>query len=149
MKDVPIGPEWYIVELVMEIIVEGSTLNVVHRNLVLIREFAAEEAYKKAIRLGIKAETSYNNPDDRLVQIKFRGISKLDALYEDPEDEAELTFEENIGVSAEVIKSWIPPKNKLGVFVLPRPGRKHNPDYRSKAIIEKAISDVLRGSDGD
>jgi hypothetical protein len=144
MGHVPKGSQWYIGELIMEITVAEAARNVVHRNLVLIRADSPDEAYNKALSFGQKAQTSYLNPQDRLVQTRFRGVSKLDVMYEDLEDGAELTFEEQVGVPKEAIEQSIPPKEKLRVFVPPRPGRRHDPDYRSKGVMEMAINSISR-----
>jgi hypothetical protein len=135
--------EGYIAELVMEITVFGASRNVIHRNIVLIRACDPHEAYEKATQLGFKGETSYKNPDKQSVAIKFRGISKLDATYEEIGDRAELTFEEQVGVSNEEIERLIQPKEKLRVFVPPQPGRKHDPDCRSKQVMELAIDRAI------
>ena len=142
MGHIPKHAEWYLAELVEEITVLGAERNVVHRNLVLIRADSPDQAYNKAIYFGHKAETSYENPEGRLVQIRFRGVSKLDVMYEDLEDGAELTFEEQVGISFDEIEKCIPPKDQLHVFVPPKPGRKHDPDYRSKAVIEMVFDQL-------
>lgn len=139
MADGSENEQWYTSDLVMEISVSGSMRNVVHRNLVLIRAGSADEAYGKALRLGQEAETSYENPAGQLVQIRFRGVSKLDSMYEELGDGAELTFTEYVGVSPEEIEAWIPPREQLGVFIPPAPGRKHDPDYRSRTVIEMVL----------
>jgi hypothetical protein len=139
MGHVPTGSQWYIAELVMEITVAKAARNVVHKNLVLVRADTPREAHRKAVGLGKKAETSYRNPKNRLVRIRFCGISKLDVMYEDLEDGAELTFEEHVGVTPKDIRRLIPPKERLQVFIPPRPGREHDPDYRSGAVIKMAI----------
>jgi hypothetical protein len=133
------GSEWYIGELIMEITVLGAERNVVHKNMVLIRADSPEQAYEKATHLGHNAETSYENPKGQPVRISFRGIATLESMYEELEDGAELTFEERVGVPLEELDRWIPPKEQLGVFVAPRPGREHDPDYRSKAVVEMAV----------
>jgi hypothetical protein len=124
---------------VIEITVAEALRNVVHKNLVLVRADTPDEAHRKAIGLGQKSETSYRNPKDRLVHIRFRGVSKLDVMYEDLEDGAELTFEKHVGVVPEDIEQMIPPKERLQVFIAPTPGREHDPDYRSKAVIKMAV----------
>jgi len=138
--------QWYLSELVMEITVSGARRNVVHRNLVLIRADSPEQAYKKAIELGQKAESSYDNPKGQQVKHTFRGVAKLEEMYEDPEDGAELTFEEYVGISSEEIGKWIPAKEKLQVFVPPRPGSEHDPDYRSRKVMAVA-GDMLSRRD--
>ena len=132
MEHIPTDAEWYVADLVMEITVSGTTRNAVHRNLTLIRADSPREAYEKALHFGRKAETSYDNPQGELVTIEFRGVAQLHALLEDFYDGGELTFEERIGVSPEEIGRMIPPKEQLRAFVSPKPGRKHDPDYRYK-----------------
>lgn len=139
MGHIPSDAEWYIAELVMEITVSGAAINIVHRDSMLIHAHSPNEAYDKALALGKIGETEYINPKDQQVQIRFRGISKLDVIYEPLEDGAELYFEEQRGVSEADMQKLIPPKEKLEVFTPPKPGREHDPDYRSKAVIEEAV----------
>jgi Domain of unknown function (DUF4288) len=142
MRRVQTDPRWYLAELVMEITVSGAARNVVHRNLVLVRAISGEEAYDKAVFLGHKAETGYENPKGQQVRITFRGIRRLEETYEELEDGAELTFEEFVGVSPDEIDSWIPPREQLTVFVPPKPGREHDPDYRSADVMRMAVEEL-------
>jgi hypothetical protein len=139
MGYIPADAEWYLADLVMEITIHGASSNVVHRNLTLIRASLPEEAYQKAQNIGHGSETSYHNPKGQLVEIRYRGIAKLDVIGEPLEDGAELTFEEMIGLSSPDIQRMIPPKDRLDVFVSATPGRERNPDYRSQAIIDQAL----------
>jgi hypothetical protein len=138
MGHIPQDAEWYIADLVMEITVHGASANVVHRNLTLIHAKSPEEAYEKAQKVGNTSETSYDNPKGQLVEISFRGIAKLDVICEQLEDGAELAFEELIGISPQEIQRMIPPKDRLDVFVEPTPGKVRDPDYRSRAIVDRA-----------
>jgi len=139
MGHIPEDAEWYIAELIEEITVHGSKRNVVHRNLVLINARSPQEAYDKALRTGQNGETEYENPKDQLVRIRFRGISKLDVIYEPLEDGSELAYERQVEVSEAEIQRMIPPKEELAVFTAPSPGKEHDPDYRSKAVVEEAL----------
>ena len=139
MGHIPADAEWYIAELVMEIAVHGSACNVVHQNLVLVRAKLPEEAFQKACQFGQNSETEYINPKEQQVQIRFRGISKLDVVYEPLEDGAELCFEEQRGISEEKIQHLIPPKERLAAFTPPTPGKAYEPDYRSKSVMEEAV----------
>jgi hypothetical protein len=139
MGHIPGDTEWYIADLVMEITVLGAERNVVHRNLTLIRARLPEEAYQKAQKIGCESETSYQNRKGQLVKINFRGIAKLDAIYESFEDGAELIFEELIGVTSQDIQSMIPAKEKLNAFIAPTPDRERDPDYGSQAITDLAL----------
>ncbi len=139
MGHIPHDTEWFTADLIMEIIVHGSEKNVVHRNLRLIRAKLPEEAYEKATKVGRASETSYQNPMGQRVEIHFRGIAKLDAIYEPLEDGAEIAFEELTGISEEEILSMIPPKNRLDAFIPPTPGMKRDPNYSSQAVVEQAL----------
>jgi hypothetical protein len=140
MGYIPQDCQWYIADLVMEITVRGASSNVLHRNLTLIQANSPEEAYEKGMRFGYDGETSYINPKEQLVEVRFRGIAKLDVIYDSLEDGAELLFEERVGVSSEEIQRLIPKKEQLDVFVPPTPGRERDPDYRSKAVVDQALA---------
>jgi hypothetical protein len=139
MGYIPSDAEWYIAEVVMEITVHGARRNALHRNLVLINAHSPQEAYDKALRIGQNGETEYENLKDQLVEIRFRGISKLDVVYEPLEDGAELAFEEQLGVPESEIQRMIPPKEALDAFTAPSPGKERDPDYRSKGVVEEAV----------
>ena len=78
MSEVREVGEWYVAELIMEITVRGATRNAIHLNLVLVKALSPEEAYEKAVRFGQEAETSYDNPLGQPVEIRFRGVARLD-----------------------------------------------------------------------
>jgi hypothetical protein len=137
MGNIPDDTEWFVAELVMEITVQGSSRNVVHRNLTLVHAAEAEAAYQRALSWGYKAEVSYKNPKGQLVEIKFRGVSRLDVVIDPLEDGTELVFEEFVGVPPEEIERWIRPKEQLEAFKKPSLSRTFDPDYRSKAILDK------------
>jgi hypothetical protein len=147
MGHIPVDAGWYIADLLMEITVQGASRNVIHRNLTLIRANLPEEAYLKAEKIGREGETSYHNPKGQIVEIRYRGIVKLDVVHEPLEDGAELAFEELIGLSEQDIKGMIPPKEKLDIFILPMPGKERDPDYRSQDIIDEAVR--MSRQDGD
>ena len=56
MGDIPENAKWYLADIVQEITVEDDPHNVVHTNLVLIRADSPEEAYQKAMELGLAGE---------------------------------------------------------------------------------------------
>ncbi len=133
----------------MEITVDGESSNVVHRNLFLIRAESADHAYEKAILLGRDSEASYTNPRGRDVTQRFRGVSKLDGLIDgDPDDGAELSFEEFRDVSPTEISNWIPSKENLRAFRGPDSRREFSPDYRSKDALLRA-AELLRDEPSD
>jgi hypothetical protein len=138
---IPDDAEWFVAELIMEITVAGADRNVVHRDLVLISAKRPESAYERALDLGQQGEVSYENPKGQSVQIKFRGISRLDVVSDPLEDGSELTFEELVDVSEDEILRWIPPKSNLEAFRPPPPfgiSRK-DPDYSSRVVIDKVM----------
>lgn len=144
MGHIPEDTEWYIAVVLMEITVHGARSNVLHRNLILVRATSPEEAYAKAIRNGKNGETAYTNSKNQPVEIRFRGVSQLDAVYEPIEDGAELGFEEQIDIPESEIQAMIPPKEELRVFIAPNPGQDKDPDYRSKAVVENALKMLKR-----
>jgi len=144
MGYIPEDAEWYLAELVMEITVHGGRCNVIHRNLTLINAHSPDEAYSRAIRVGQEGETRYKNPKDQLVEIRFRGISRLNVVYEPLEDGSELLFEEELSLTEFEIQRMIPAKRDLAVFTPPRPGEEHDPDYRSKAVMQEAVNLVKK-----
>jgi hypothetical protein len=139
MGYIPVDAEWYIAEMVMEIPVHGARRNVLHRNLILLKARSPQEAYDKAIQTGQDGQTTHTNPKNQLVEIRFRGISKPDVVYDAIEDGAGLTYEELLGVPETQIQQMIPPKEKLEAFIPPNPGQEHDPDYRSKEVMEEAV----------
>jgi hypothetical protein len=137
MGYIPEGSEWFVAELVMEITVRGATRNIVHRNLTLIAATDPETAYQKALSWGQKGEVSYDNPSGHLVEIRFKGLSRLDVVIDPLADGAELTFQESIGVTREEIARWVLPKERLEAFKKPLISRSFDPDYRSSVILDR------------
>jgi hypothetical protein len=132
------SPGWYVAELVEEITVSGDARNVLHRNLVLVRAATPEEAYAKATNFGLQSEVTYENPLGQKVDTRFHGIAQLDVMYDEPEDGAEVTFVEVIGVPEQEVRSWIPTKERLRAFLPPE--RSSGPSYSSREILEEAKS---------
>src|SRR5688572_10012616 len=89
MSYIPDSAIWYIAEIVEEISVESDPRNVIHRNMVLIHDNSAEEAYSKALEHGKHAETSYQNPEGKRFCIRFRGLRDLMVVHDDLEHGAE------------------------------------------------------------
>jgi hypothetical protein len=136
MAYIPDNAKWYLATLVEEIVVEGDSRNVVHKNLVLVLADCPERAYDSAMELGKKSEVSYENPDGRPVRIKFRGLSELNVVYDELEHGAELHFEELLGVSEEQIEALLRRREDLAVFrpITPSTG----PDYSSRQVLQDA-----------
>ena len=118
-----------------EIRVEGERRNVVHTNCTLIRADSPEQAYKKAIALGKRGNTRYENVNGKKVTIRFRGLRELNVIHDELDHGAEISFDRNVGVSEKRIESWIPPKQRLGVFAPIQPSE--GPDYASAEVIRK------------
>jgi uncharacterized protein DUF4288 len=137
--------EWFVAEIVMEITIAGTARNVVHRNLVLLRADSAAQAYDKAIRLGHESETSYQNPEGRLVTHRFAGLSKLEEVPWGLEDGSELTFDESVGVPQEEIESWLRPKGELAAFRPPRRRPQDDTDYSSAEVLDLVTRTINRG----
>lgn len=62
MAYIPENAKWYVAELVEEITVVGEPLNVVHKNLVLVRAGSPQEAYDKALALGREGRSPIRTP---------------------------------------------------------------------------------------
>jgi hypothetical protein len=139
MGFIPKDARWYLADIVLEHRVEGESLNVVHINTHLIEASSPEEAYSKALRLGQEGEMEYQNTDDQLVQVLFRGLRELNVIHEELEDGAELMYSERLGVSEEQLQEWNRPKEKLAVF-RPIPESRKHPNYmpeRFKFFLEE------------
>jgi hypothetical protein len=130
--------------LIEEITVEGDSQNVVHKNYVLVRAEFPEEAYEKAQDLGKSSDVSYDNPKGSLVQIKFRGLSELNVVYDQLEHGAELHYDELLGLSEERVGALLRPKKDLAAFkpVSPSAG----PDYSSRDVLEDAKQIIERAA---
>jgi hypothetical protein len=135
MAYIPVGAKWFLSELVMVITVEGEVRNVVHKNLVLVSASTPEDAHARALALGRSSEARYDNPAGKVVQIAFRGVSKLLVIYEELEHGSELLYEEQIGLSDGEIDALIPAKELLAVFRPIEPSS--GPDYQSKEVLEE------------
>jgi hypothetical protein len=137
MAYIPKGAEWYVAEIVQEIIVEGDARNVVHRNLILINAHSPDEAYDRAINLGREGESEYQNPAGQKVVIKFRGLGALSVVHDQLEHGAELRYIEDTSVSETKITELVKTKEQLSVFQDRQPTQ--GPDYACKEIVDEAL----------
>jgi len=135
MGYIPPDAKWYLADIVFEIIIEGDPTSVVHTNTVLVRADSPEEAYQKAVDLGVGGEQSYHNLAGQKVRFQFRGLRDLNVIHDELEHGAELIYSEELGMSEHSIQKWITPKRELGVFRPITPSRA--PDYRSSEVMEK------------
>jgi hypothetical protein len=145
MAYIPEGTKWYLATLIEEITVEGENLNVVHKNLVLVRADSPEQSYEKAIELGVQSEMNYDNPQGKRVEVRFKGLNDLVVVYEELEHGAELRYEEIIGLAKDEVQRLVRRKEDLSVFrpITPTKG----PDYSSAEVLDEA-SKLIRRSDG-
>ena len=133
MGYIPKGAEWFLAELIQELIVEGDEHNIVWRNLTLVRAVSPEEAFEKAMSLGSAGDTEYRNSDGALVTTRFRGISFLDVIHDPLEHGAELLFRSDVGLSEEQIVKLVHRKEELEAFQPARP--LDGPDVASADVL--------------
>src|ERR1700694_4086353 len=137
MGYVPDDAKWFLAQLIIEISVEDDPHNVIHRNTVLVEAGTPEVAYTRALELGQAMENSYENIDDKLVTLTFRGLRKLDVIYDKLEHGAEIFYSEDIGVSEEQIQMMLSRKENLSVFEpYVFPDRSETPNYGAKSVAE-------------
>ena len=138
MGYIPSDAEWFIGQLILEIIVEGDPRNVVHVNTTLIKASSSEEAYSKALQFGQKSETQYENMTGHRVDIRFKGLAMLDVIDEGLQDGSEIMFRQFTNLNQEALSDLIVPKERLAAFTPPQqiPG----PDYRAKYVVELALN---------
>jgi hypothetical protein len=144
MGYVPQDAEWYIAELVQELVVADDPRNVVWRNLTLVHASSPDDAYEKAQSLGSAGDTEYLNPAGKLVTTRFRGISFMDVVHDPLEHGAELLFYSQTQVPEEDVAKLLRTKEELELF---RPIRRGDgPDVASEDIVREAesISGVRR-----
>ena|ERR1039458_646115 len=146
MAYIPENAKWYLAAMIEEITVEGDSRSVTHKNYILIRADSPENAFEKAQELGKTSEVSYENPNGRLVHIRFKGLSQLNIIYDELEDGAEIHYEEFLGLSEEQIQALLCSKEELAVFrpISPSMG----PDYSSRQVLEDVKHLLDRTSDG-
>jgi len=134
MGYVPADARWFLADLVVEIRVEGDPDNVVHVNTVLVRADSAEEAYTKALELGVSEESRYDNPEGKAVSISFRGLGALGVIHDELEHGTELIYTEEIGLDESEVARLISPKDSLWVFRDREPSA--GPNYMPKDIMD-------------
>ena len=107
MGYIPESAKWYLADIVQEITVEGDPRNVVHTNLVLVRADSPEDAYQKALELGIAGDQSYENPYGKRVTFRFRGLHDLNVIHDELEHGAELIYREHFDLDESAIREWV------------------------------------------
>jgi hypothetical protein len=142
MAFIPKDATWYIAQVVLELIVENESRNVIHINYLLVKASSPDDAYEKALRLGHEHESEYVNSGNQRVKIFFRGLKNLDIVYDHLEHGAELLFEERVGVDEKDLAALTQPKERLSVFQ-PIEGSR-GPDYGSQSVRLEAIKMTSR-----
>jgi hypothetical protein len=134
MGSIPRGSRWYIAGLVLEHTIEGDRRNVVHVNSHLVEADSPEEAYRKAVALGLAGVIEYANTEGRRVCVAFRGLRDLDVIHDDLGDGAELFYEKTVGVAEDDLRRWLKAKPDLGAF-LPRCPETTGPNIMPEEIM--------------
>ncbi|HXE52826.1 MAG TPA: DUF4288 domain-containing protein [Tepidisphaeraceae bacterium] len=135
MAYIPPNAKWYLADLVEQIRVEGDSRIVVHVNTLLVRADSPEQAYEEAIRLGRENEQEYENGDNKLVRITFRGLRDLNVIHDELEHGAELAYSEDVVGSEQEVQSLVRNRSDLAIFAERHPSAA--PNYVAKWIIEK------------
>lgn len=143
MAYIPRNAEWYVAEIINEIVVEGDVRNVVHKNLTLVHASSPDEAYARAVELGQQGISEYQNPAGKKVVIKFRGLGALNVVYDTIEHGTELRYTEDVSMPEQKITELIRAKEQLSVFKEIEPST--GPDYACKEIVKEAYQ--LMGRD--
>lgn len=116
MTFIPKAAKWYIADIVLEFVIEDDSRNVVHVNTMLMKATSPEDAYNKAMELGKSEETEYPNSDAKKVTVRFRGLRDLNVIHDELNHGAELSFEEEVGVSESAIRERVRDKSNLALF---------------------------------
>ena len=142
--------QWYIAEIVIEILVENDPRNVVHVNTVLVKAADDEDAYQKALKLGYRWNGKpYLNPAGKLVRMRLVGLRGLDHVYDKLTHGCELMYEEHVRVSQKRLSALVTKKSDLNLFRRKAGGNDHNrPDYSSGEIARDYEEYVKRVKSG-
>jgi hypothetical protein len=131
---------WYLAEIVNESRIQGETKSLVHINMTLIAAESPEEAYERALEVGKQGEFSYENYENRTVDVMFRGLRNLSPIYEELEHGSEIFYQEKDGLLEGQISCLVRSKTDLAAFQLPKkPKRRYMPkdSYESLQNMEK------------
>ncbi len=140
MAYIPADAQWYLAEIVEDIMITGEEGHVVHVNLVLVRADSPDNAYEAAMALGKEGEAAYKNTDGHWVTVTFRGLRDLHVIHDALDHGAELLYEQQLGLTEAQIDALIRPKEQLGIF---RPRRApQGPKFAAKAIVDELPHEV-------
>jgi hypothetical protein len=142
--------QWYVADIIIEIVVQRDPRNVVHINTVLVRAANDEEAYLKAIELGRRqAGDSYLNPAGKRVQTKFVGLRGLDLVHDPLTHGCEIMYEERVRVSRKQLSALVTKKSDLNLFRRRSEDKNDNrPDYSCGEIARDYEDYVKRVTSG-
>jgi len=119
----PVG--WYLASILMRLEWDDEDKHNLNRrckaweNTILIKANSPSEAYSKAMKLGKldeEGEVWEVNNENHKAKWHFEGLTSLLAVYDEPEDGAEIIWNEHENRSVKTIKSWVLPKEQLEVF---------------------------------
>jgi hypothetical protein len=142
---IPADATWYVATLVVHITVGRNPTSVLHRNTVLVKAHAPEEAYRLAVVLGRKNNRRWRNSAGELVRIRFLGLEELNVVHDELEHGAELFYNERLLRPRQRPESWVRPKRVLAVFTPRTPSK--GPDYmsaESSRMLELAVGPNFR-----
>ncbi|MBF0410594.1 MAG: DUF4288 domain-containing protein [Candidatus Riflebacteria bacterium] len=134
MVYIPENAKWYLADIIEEIKIEDEINSIVHINLVLIKAYSPEEAYKKAKIVGKMYNSKYKNTENKIVITKFRGLRDLNVIYEELEDGSEIIYSRKNNMNDQKIKKLITPKRSLGVFATIKGCS--TPNFMPKSVFE-------------
>jgi hypothetical protein len=145
MGHIPKNAKWYLADLIVEMRIDGEPRSLIHINTLLVRADSPEEAYEKALELGRQEEHSYENTDDKVVSLIFRGLKDLNVIHDELEHGAELIYQERVGLKEEQICALAKSRPQLGVFAPRQPST--GPNYMPKSVMDELRKEGFDESD--
>ena len=117
---VPLGAaiqgEWYLADLVMSIGATGDDEVLVHINTYLIAAGDAAEAHDKALRLGQRESSSWQNDAGEVVTMRCLGVRELTRIHEELADGSEIRFVEIEGQTPGQAAALVRPIDELAAM---------------------------------
>jgi hypothetical protein len=137
--------QWYYATLIVKIVVEGDARTVMHANTVLVAAENAEDAYGRALQLGLVHNREDINTQGKRVSISFVGLSELDEIGSELGHGTELFFSEAVGQADEDIASEVCAKKDLWIFRQgPLTRADEKPNYASIGVMDE-LKKRMRG----
>lgn len=116
MAYIPPDAEWYLAYIVLEMRPSGAERSRVWLNTHLVRADSPDEAYTKAIELGLKQENTYMNAEGGTVECRFLGLNNLQVIWGTLEDGVEIDYDEYDGLTDQEVEGFVTERNNLAVF---------------------------------